>query len=72
MSASALWAAFELPQIGFYWHLPILLILVSLVYSATRFEKWSHILQETVRWIIRLSVFLGFVTVVLFAVASMV
>jgi hypothetical protein len=71
MNALTLWAALELPRLGFYWHLPLLLILVSLVYSATRFEKWSHILQESLRWIIRLSVFLGFVTIVLFVVASM-
>ncbi|MCS7016464.1 MAG: hypothetical protein RMJ19_11415 [Gemmatales bacterium] len=33
-----------------YWHLPILLILVSLVYSAVRSDDWPTILRSTIRW----------------------
>lgn len=33
-----------------YWHLPILLILISLVYSAVRSDDWPTILRSTFRW----------------------
>jgi hypothetical protein len=38
--------------------LPLLVLLVSLVYSATRFEHWSDIGVEVLRWIFRLVSFL--------------
>lgn len=38
--------------------LPILVVLISLVYSATRFDDWPSILLETGRWILRLLSFL--------------
>ena len=42
-----------------YWFdLPMLILLVSLVYSATRFEAWPDIFAETIRWIFRLGSFL--------------
>ena len=31
-------------------HLPILIVMVSLVYSATRFDRWGPILWEALRW----------------------
>ena len=34
-----------------YWDFPILLVVVSLVYSATRHDRWDRILKEAVRWI---------------------
>jgi hypothetical protein len=49
--------------------LPLLIVLISLVYSATRYEKWGSILRETVRWIARLTVFLGLIGGVLFLVS---
>ena len=36
-----------------YYHLPILIILISLVYSGTRFDRWDAILHEAVRWGLR-------------------
>jgi hypothetical protein len=48
----------NLPAIPFYWHLPLLIVVISLVYSATRFERWSSILLEAFRWGIRMIVFL--------------
>src|SRR5262245_22048800 len=33
-----------------YWDLPILIVVVSLVYSATRFDRWDHIAREAFRW----------------------
>ena len=48
--------------------LPLLIVLISLVYSATRYDNWPSILHEAVRWGFRLTCFLGAITVVLFFV----
>jgi hypothetical protein len=48
--------------------LPLLLVLISLVYSATRYDAWPAILLEAVRWGLRLLGFLGAIAVVLFFV----
>jgi hypothetical protein len=48
----------NLVSIPFYWHLPLLIVVISLVYSATRFEQWTRILSESVRWGLRMGVFL--------------
>jgi hypothetical protein len=61
MNAAPLWAA-----IPFYWHLPIMIVVISLVYSATRFERWKNIFSEAVRWGLRMSAFLVGIGVVLF------
>ena len=53
-----------------YWHLPVLLVVVSLVYSATRHDKWNLITHEAVRWGGRMAVFLGGIAVVLFLLSS--
>ena len=41
--------------------LPVLIVLISLVYSATRFDEWRPILLEAVRWGLRLALFLIFI-----------
>ena len=46
-------------------HLPILIVIVSLVYSATRYDQWRPILKEALRWGLRLTGFLAAVAVVL-------
>jgi hypothetical protein len=51
--------------------LPLLIVLVSLVYSATRFDHWPAILRESLRWGLRLTAFLGAIGVVLFIVNRM-
>jgi hypothetical protein len=48
--------------------LPLLVVLVSLVYSATRFDQWRPILGEALRWGSRLVVFLAAVGVALYLV----
>jgi hypothetical protein len=53
-----------------YWHLPILVVLVSLVYSATRFDDWRRIVHHAVRGGIYVVVFMGSVFVVLFVLSS--
>jgi hypothetical protein len=52
-----------------YWHLPFMLLVISLVYSATRHEQWDEILVEAYRWGIRMFGFMLAVAVVLFGVA---
>jgi hypothetical protein len=47
--------------------LPLLVVTISLVYSATRFDQWGPILREAVRWGGRLVAFLVGIGVVLFA-----
>jgi hypothetical protein len=61
-----------LATVSIYWHLPIVIILVSLVYSATRFEKWDAIAVEAMRWGLRMAVFLVGVSVILFVVAQFI
>jgi hypothetical protein len=51
-------------------HLPVLLVIVSLVYGATRFDDWPSILRESVRWVVRLFAFLVIIVVILFALAT--
>jgi hypothetical protein len=45
----------------YFFDLPILIVLISLVYSATRFDEGRAILQEALRWGLRLVAFLVFV-----------
>ena len=56
----------------YYVHVPVLLILISLVYSATRFDDWNLILREAVRWGLRLLLFLVVIVVVLYALATII
>ena len=51
-----------------YWHFPVLIVTVSLVYSATRFEQWSQILQEALFWGARMTMFLMMIGVGLWLV----
>jgi hypothetical protein len=53
-----------------YWHLPILIVVVSLVYSATRYDQWGAIFFEALRWGRNLVVFLLAVGVILYLVAA--
>ncbi len=52
-----------------YWHLPLMVAVISLVYSATRYDEWALILREAVRWGVKLLFFLCGVAVVLYVVA---
>lgn len=42
-----------------YWHLPVLVVLVSLIYSATRFDDWHRILRHAFRGGMYIVVFMG-------------
>jgi hypothetical protein len=50
--------------------LPLMVVLISLVYSATRYDRWPAILWEAVRWGVRLLVFLFAIGVALFFVSK--
>ena len=52
-----------------YWHLPFMLLVISLVYSATRHEQWDDILVEAFRWGIRMFGFMLLVGAVLFVLS---
>ncbi len=55
-----------------YWvDLPLLVVLISLVYSGTRHDRWPAILGEAIRWGFRLLVFLVGIAVILFVVNRM-
>ncbi|MFO0845616.1 MAG: hypothetical protein U0797_25065 [Gemmataceae bacterium] len=49
--------------------LPLMVVLISLVYSATRYDRWPAILWEAVRWGVRLLLFLCAIGVALFFVS---
>lgn len=49
--------------------LPLLILLVSLVYSATRFEPWPEIGVEALRWVFRLVSFMFMIGAGLFVVS---
>lgn len=55
----------------YLFDLPILILMVSLVYSATRYEEWKDIFREALRWIFRLTSFLGIIGVVLFFMSKL-
>jgi hypothetical protein len=50
----------------YFVDLPLLIVLISLVYSATRFDEWGPILREALRWGLRLAAFLVGIGVVLY------
>jgi uncharacterized membrane protein YfcA len=50
-----LFAAFDY---GYFLHFPLVLLLVSFVYSATRHDEWKHIFIEAGLWILRMGGFL--------------
>jgi uncharacterized membrane protein YjfL (UPF0719 family) len=53
-----------------YWNLPVLLVVFSLVYSATRHDRWDRILREALGWGVRVGGFLLTVGVVLDVASS--
>ena len=54
------------PTYSIYWDLPVLVVVVSLVYSATRYDGWYGIVSEAARWGGRMTLFLGGIGLVLY------
>jgi hypothetical protein len=53
-----------------YWDLPVLLVVFSLVYSASRHDRWDRILREALGWGVRVGGFLLVVGVGLYVASS--
>lgn len=58
--------------ISIYLQLPVLIVVISLVYSATRFDRWDNILREAFRWGLRMTSFLLAIAVILFVLAQFI
>jgi hypothetical protein len=58
--------------LSIYYQLPVLIVVISLVYSATRFDQWGQIVREAVRWGVRMSTFLLIIAAVLFVLAKLI
>ena len=56
--------------VSIYWDLPILLVVVSLVYSATRHDRWDRILKEALGWGFRIASFLALIGVGLYIAST--
>jgi len=56
--------------VAIYWHLLFLIPIISLVYSATRFDEWPTILREAWRWGARMTGFLLAIAVALLAISK--
>jgi len=55
-----------------YIQLPILIVLISLVYAATRYDEWSSILSEAIRWGARMALFLVGIGGALYALSILI
>jgi hypothetical protein len=55
-----------------YWQLLFLIPIISLVYSATRFDEWSTILREAWRWGVRMTGFLLAIAIALVVLAKFI
>ena len=53
-----------------YWDLPVLLVVVSLVYAATRHDRWDKIISEGFGWGIRIALFLFGIGLTLFLLST--
>jgi hypothetical protein len=53
-----------------YIHLPILIVVVSLVYSATRHDNWNKIVREALHWGVRMTTFLFVIGAILFVLST--
>ena len=61
-----------LTAMSMYVQLPILVLVISLVYSATRYDDWNSILIEGFRWGSRMVLFLAVIAVILWFVAYLI
>jgi Na+/phosphate symporter len=56
--------------VSIYWDLPVLLVVVSLVYAATRHDRWDKILHEGFGWGLRIAVFLAGIGLALYLLST--
>ncbi len=60
----------NLLAVSIYWDLPVLLVVVSIVYSATRHDRWDRIFREAFRWGTQIAGFLALVGVGLYLLST--
>jgi hypothetical protein len=58
--------------VSIYWQLPLLLCVISLVYSATRYDDWDNILTEAFRWGSRMFGFMLAIAAVLYVLSLVI
>jgi len=56
--------------VSIYWDLPVLLVVVSLVYAATRHDRWDKIVSEATGWGLRISLFLVGIGLLLYLLST--
>lgn len=59
-----------LAAVSIYWDLPVLLVVVSLVYAATRHDRWDKILAEGAGWGARIALFLAGIGLTLYVLST--
>jgi hypothetical protein len=57
-------------DVSIYWHFPVFVVLVNLVYSGTRYDDWGQLLSHAFKGMIYIVMFLGFVFVLMFMLSS--
>jgi hypothetical protein len=55
-----------------YYHLPVMLVIISLIYSGTRYDSWPAILLEAARWGLRMIGFLVGIGIVLYVLWNVI
>ena len=56
--------------LSIYWDLPVLLVVISLIYAATRHDRWDKIFREAIGWGFRITVFLAAIGLVLYLLST--
>ena len=53
-----------------YYDLPVLLVVFSIVYSASRHDDWKLIFRESVGWLLRMTSFLAGLGILLYVLST--
>ena len=53
----------------YFLDLPLMVVLISLVYSATRYDRWDAIFWEAFRWGMRMILFLAGIVLILWGIS---
>jgi Na+/phosphate symporter len=56
--------------VSIYWDLPVLLVVVSLVYAATRHDSRDKIVSEAFGWGVRIALFLFAIGLTLYLLST--
>ncbi|GIW85362.1 MAG: hypothetical protein KatS3mg107_1022 [Gemmataceae bacterium] len=56
-------------SISIYIDLPLLLAIISIIYAATRHDRWDKIISETIHWGIRIILFLISIGIILYLIS---